>query len=220
MSELLTAKQLVAELERRGIGTWTPAVVRRWIHEEPPCPIGKRGRKGQSHLYDADQVMAWLRARDERAGIARDEQAGAEPVPQPAAAPAEDGGIVAKAQERAGDNEIIRQLLLVLQGRDPRNWKAAEEAQLTRLKRLSMEGELVNVAELEHCLQVQGRVFITGASELRNQLKMALASVEDPGERVAVIDREVDLFLQRIADAANRLDAAAAGELEEAADVG
>ena len=70
---LLTARELVDELARLGVGRWSAAAVRRWIQEEPACPIAERGKPGQRHRYRLVDVLAWLRSRSERVGEVVDE---------------------------------------------------------------------------------------------------------------------------------------------------
>ncbi|WP_293373592.1 hypothetical protein [Nevskia sp.] len=63
---LLSGRQLVEELARLGLGTWTPDAVRQWIREEPPCPIAEAADQGKPHRYRLVDVLAWLQARAER----------------------------------------------------------------------------------------------------------------------------------------------------------
>ena len=63
---LFTGRKLVGELERLGVGTWGPDVVRRWIVEEPACPVAVPGENGKPHRYRLPDVLAWLEARTER----------------------------------------------------------------------------------------------------------------------------------------------------------
>lgn len=217
MSEQLTARQLVAELKRRGIGDWGTAVVRRWIHEEPACPIAQRGRPGQSHKYDADDVAAWLADRDRRTGYvgsgvsadaesadAAEAVADADEEPAARAVPrAAHDGRPRAAMDPGEHSEEVERLLEVLAGRDPRNWKAAEEALTTRYKRMEMQGYLVNVDEMRRCLDAQLQIFLVGMNALRGQLKMSLLEDIDRAERDSIIDAECDAMLERIAGAAN-----------------
>lgn len=214
MPDPLTARELVVDLERRGAGRWGTAIVRRWIHEEPACPIAEKGRPGQSHRYDPDAVEAWLRERDRRLAF----QAGgagstlaesANPVPSDDA-----DGMPAQAVEQAEYNETVERLLQILEGRDPRNWKAAEEALMTRMKRLEMLGYTVNVDDMRRCLDAQAQLFKTGMNALRNQLKMAVGESQLRAERESIIDQEIDLMLERIAES---VDAAMATGADHAA---
>lgn len=232
MSHLVTARRLVVILRDRGIGDWDPAMVRRWIDEEPPCPV-KRGRPGQSHKYDPEAVIAWLEDRDWRQGIeyseeaasvaanyqADETQAGTEPVPaaaapqpvvEPAAAPGGAGTAPSLAdiqtRDPAQNTDEINRLLEVLAGRDPRNWKASEEALTTRYKRLEMMGYLVNVNELQQVLDAQLNIFLSGIQSLRGQLQMALADDLERTERATVVDQEIDTLLERVSSAASERD--------------
>lgn len=63
---LLSGRQLVEELARLGLGTWTPEAVRQWIREEPPCPIAEAADQGKPHRYRLVDVLAWLQARADR----------------------------------------------------------------------------------------------------------------------------------------------------------
>lgn len=63
---LLSGRQLVEELARLGLGTWTPDAVRQWIREEPPCPIAEAADQGKPHRYRLVDVLAWLQVRADR----------------------------------------------------------------------------------------------------------------------------------------------------------
>jgi len=63
---LVTARQLVAELSRLGLGTWSSESVRNWQREEPPCPIAEAADQGKPHRYRLIDVLGWLRAREQR----------------------------------------------------------------------------------------------------------------------------------------------------------
>ena len=65
-TDLLTGKALVDALAGLGLGPWTPAAVRQWIREEPPCPVAAPAQQGAPHRYRAADVLAWLRARAQR----------------------------------------------------------------------------------------------------------------------------------------------------------
>lgn len=64
--ELLTGRQLVAQLAALDVGTWTPDAVRQWIREEPALPIASPAQQGQPHRYRLDDALAWLEARAQR----------------------------------------------------------------------------------------------------------------------------------------------------------
>lgn len=63
---LLTAKEVVGELERLGVGLWSADVVIKWTLEEPACPIALRAEKGKPHRYRMIEVLPWLLARTQR----------------------------------------------------------------------------------------------------------------------------------------------------------
>lgn len=64
---LISGRELVTRLAELGVGRWTPAAVRQWIREEPPCPVAApSGGNGQPNRYRLRPVMAWLKARAER----------------------------------------------------------------------------------------------------------------------------------------------------------
>lgn len=120
--------------------------------------------------------------------------------------------LLAQAAAEAQYNPTIEAMLDVLRGRDPRNWKAAEDAYTTRVKRLETMGYLVNVDDMRACLDAQVQIFRAGVTALRNQLKVGLAGVDDQAGRDAVIDEEADLMLERVADAARAADAEGASD--------
>lgn len=63
---LLTGRQLVNELARLGLGTWSPEAVRQWIRETPACPIGEAADQGKPHRYRLLDVLRWLQERAQR----------------------------------------------------------------------------------------------------------------------------------------------------------
>lgn len=64
---LLSGRQLVAELGRLGLGTWTADAVRQWIRETPPCPVAEHADQGKPHRYRVIDVLTWLAERERRA---------------------------------------------------------------------------------------------------------------------------------------------------------
>lgn len=64
--QLVTARELVAELARLGAGHWTQDAVRQWTREETPCPIAKVGVQGQPHRFRLLAVLDWLLERERR----------------------------------------------------------------------------------------------------------------------------------------------------------
>lgn len=64
---LLSGRQVVEELARLGLGTWTPDAVRQWIREEPPCPVAERADRGKPNRFLMLDVLTWLLERERRA---------------------------------------------------------------------------------------------------------------------------------------------------------
>lgn len=66
---LFTGRQLVAELARLGLGTWSADAVRQWTREEPALPIAEAADQGKPHRYQLLDTLHWLaeRAKRERA---------------------------------------------------------------------------------------------------------------------------------------------------------
>ncbi|WP_428309266.1 hypothetical protein [Hydrocarboniphaga sp.] len=56
----------MGELARLQVGSWGPEAVRKWIAEEPPCPIAQPALNGAPHRYQIEDVLAWLRLRGQR----------------------------------------------------------------------------------------------------------------------------------------------------------
>lgn len=225
---LLTGRELVARLADLDVGHWSAAAVRRWIQEEPPCPVARRGVNGQGHRYRLVDVLVWLRARAERAGEVFDGAAAldavtateatnaapaaassAEGTPAPEAArparAAQDPEATVRARVEAAkaggfeDGELLDRLLGIIEGRDPRTWKATEEALSLRIKRQREAGQLVTDEELQRCLEVQQALFLGAFNGLRAQLKASLGSVAEEAARTKLVDREFDAALERIA---------------------
>lgn len=203
---LLVARELVAELQRMGVGTWSPDAVRQWIREEPACPIAERGRRGQSHLYRIADVLLWLRARDTQAALKQGVEpqdvasagVGASPhaVGQATVTPTQ--AIRAQAAAlQGGDMELVQRMLEVLEGRDPRTWKAAEEALATRLKRQESQRQLVASSELDLCLSAQQTAFLSAVKQMKAQLKLAIRNV-GALELMPVIDADFDKVIERL----------------------
>lgn len=93
-------------------------------------------------------------------------------------------------------------LLRVIEGRDPRNWKAAEEAMVIRRERLEAERKLIPLAELEGALEVNVEHTRRGLIAATQALKVKLRDFFRPdsvhaGERA--IDEEIHRLLQRLA---------------------
>lgn len=64
---LLTARQVMDELVRLGVGTWDPSQLRKWIVEEPACPIAEHADRGKPHRFRLLEVLNWLLERERRA---------------------------------------------------------------------------------------------------------------------------------------------------------
>lgn len=64
---LLSGRQVVDELARLGLGTWTPDAVRQWIREQPPCPVAERADRGKPNRFRLLDVLTWLLERERRA---------------------------------------------------------------------------------------------------------------------------------------------------------
>lgn len=101
-------------------------------------------------------------------------------------------------------------LLQVLQARDPRNWKAAEEAMVIRRERLEAERRLIPVAELNDALDINTEHTRRNIAAAGPTIKLALREFIKP-DRQHAADREIDLqidqLLHRLA-ATDDLDAA------------
>ncbi|MDA3920520.1 MAG: hypothetical protein PF501_07555 [Salinisphaera sp.] len=211
MPELVKGRELVAELSRRGIGDWEASVVRRWIEEEPACPIAQRGRPGQSHRYDVDAVVDWLADRDQRAGLngsGAPADAAGERLAQQAVAVARqypsqadelsELDVLTQAAEQAAYSETVSLMLRVLQGRDPRTWKAAEDALMTRLKRQELERQLIPADEIAPAWQ---RVVVglrSALLALPHRIDQLLDAVEPGQGREDLIRREIENTLKQV----------------------
>lgn len=226
--QLYTGKQLVERLAELGVGRWSAAAVRRWIHEEVPCPIAERGLNGQGHRYRLRDVVQWLMDRAERAGdrleagdavldmlsqashLAQREGQPATPARATSddlpVAPAGEGRSQLRdrvsAAKAAGhpDPDLLDVMLEVIGGRDPKNWKATEEALSLRTKRLREAGHLIPDTELQRCMETQQSLFLGALAGLRAQLKAAMTGASNDAERARIVDREFDAALERLAD--------------------
>ena len=61
---LMTAAEVVEQLQAEGHGTWEPGTLREWLRASPPVPCARRGKPGRDHLYSYAAVVAWLEARE------------------------------------------------------------------------------------------------------------------------------------------------------------
>ncbi|HVT36311.1 MAG TPA: hypothetical protein VHE37_12030 [Nevskiaceae bacterium] len=233
IDQALTGRQLVAELAKIGVGTWSADAVRQWIREEPPCPIAEHADQGKPHRYSLAQVLAWLRIRAmaERAkGFTRGDGAdlvsridralsGAQPSLLAGVEPEQEApefsaariaptpGAGAAPTPKAPEPEWLQlsdrdALLEVLKGRDPRNWKAAEEAITIRTKRMEAQRELIPAPELDAALELQVthiRQAIVEAGSALKSIMRDLVPPERTQQMVRVIDDAVTQLLSRLA---------------------
>lgn len=235
---LLTARQVVAQLDRLGVGVWGQDVVIKWAGEEPGLPIALRAHQGKPHRYRMVDVLEFhlQRCRKERAkGFtsgdnaleARLERALQLLVSGDASAlplaPASDGRSMpidlpvtdshpvsdatpslppakgdGEQQQLAWDQHSESEALLaVLQGRDPRNWKAAEEAVRMRRQRLVEERRLIPVDELQEALDAHTEHTRTTLLAAGPAIKLSLRDLVSPEQRPNV-DRAIDEAVQRL----------------------
>lgn len=66
MGDLLKATELVQRLGEEGLGKWKSASVYKWLLWSPPLPIARMGGPGVPHLFDLEEVLAWLAEHQER----------------------------------------------------------------------------------------------------------------------------------------------------------
>lgn len=174
--QLLTGRRLVLELARLGVGQWTPDAVRQWIREEPPCPIAQQAARGQPHRYALADVLAWLlaRARSEKAkgfaGEAEQTQALESALAKCTAAPTPAAPAPAAPPVSPAKPDPFK---------DPRNWKAHEEARLAKLKADELEGQLVPVEDLQRALDAQAQAFAGALDALEARLALVLDDNRD-----------------------------------------
>lgn len=95
-------------------------------------------------------------------------------------------------------------LIEVLRNRDPRTWKAAEEAMAARRERLLEDKKLIAVEELDEALQIQTDHLVTNIQNARLALKSALRDFLQfeqvaPAERI--VDEYFDLMSENLASA-------------------
>lgn len=178
MAELLTGRQLVAELKRRGLGDWTPDAVRQWVREEPPCPIAKAGARGQAHRYSPDRVVAWLQAREGKESVK-----GWTPPPaaQSQSAPA--------ARPAGADLGAMR---------DPRNIKAYHEARLAKLKADEIEGKLIPAEELEAAMRSMVLTVRSSLLALPSKIATRVAACENADAVRELLREELQRVLSRM----------------------
>lgn len=225
----LTGRQLVGELSRLGLGTWTPDAVRQWIREEPPCPIAEPADQGKPHRYNLMDVLHWLLARTQRDKAhgftsAHDQQLAQRleraiqafvtgqplgisgPVPEaapPASAPeASDAPALPTALTKSfdfGTASELEALMEVIRTNRPAAWKATEEALNQRRKRMEAEGKLVPVEDLQRALDTQALATRNIAQSLIMPLAQRIADSSTLDQRRLLIQSAIDGMLQRLA---------------------
>lgn len=247
---MLTARQVVEQLDRLGLGVWSPDAVIKWTLEEPALQIALRAQQGKPHRYRMVDVLEFhlqrcrkerakgftsgdpdLEARLERALrllVTGEAPSAPPPVPQtplmtleglsaassaadslpnvdaPAAvSPAKGEG---EQQQLAWDQMSESEALLaVLQGRDPRNWKAAEEAVKMRRNRLVEERRLIPVEELDEALDAHTEHTRTTLQAAGPSIKLTLRD-QIPAELREKVDRVIDDAIQRLLETLARTD--------------
>lgn len=249
LGNLLTARQVVEQLDRLGLGVWGPDVVIKWTGEEPGLPIALRAHQGKPHRYRLVDVLEFhlQRGRKERAKGFASGDAGLEarieralqllvagdasampPATATAPAAASPGSLPqlvelpstpgvtearvstdsaptlppakaeAEPQQLAWDQlSESEALLAVLQGRDPRNWKAAEEAVKMRRNRLVEERRLIPVDELQDALDAHTEYTRTTILAAGPSMKLQLRDLV-PMEIREKMDRAVEDAFQRL----------------------
>lgn len=237
--QLVTARELVAELARLGAGHWTQDAVRQWTREESPCPIARVGVQGQPHRYRVLAVLDWLLERERREkpkAYSRADGAAAAAVLEEArrkliaehaplfavlgaTAPKGGGGVAEKIRKDPEVGALARVLgvtptrlaqalteleLVVNRFRDPRSWKAFEEARLARMKADEQQGELVHASEVDAILEEVVLTVRAALQQLPGQLAPALESCTDAFQRRAAIEQHVDGILLRLAKSAEK----------------
>lgn len=83
--------------------------------------------------------------------------------------------------------------------RDPRSWKAHEEARLARMKADDMEGRLVPAPEVESMLEEIVLAVRAALQALPSQLAPAIEACTDAFQRRAAIEQRADAVLDHLA---------------------
>lgn len=262
LGNLLTARQVVEQLDRLGLGVWGQDVVIKWTLEEPALRIALRAQQGKPHRYRMLDVLEFHlhRCRKERAkgftsgdpdlegrleralrvlvagdttatpaaiaapvtsvpndprSVLEDLESSSAADSKPPVSPAKvDGEQQQLAWDQLSESEA---LLAVLQGRDPRNWKAAEEAVKMRRQRLVEERKLIPVDELQEALDAHTEHTRTTLIAAGPSLKLSLRDLV-PADLREKVDRAVDMAFQRLlATLAASDDLDAADDLKVAA---
>lgn len=115
--------------------------------------------------------------------------------PEVAALARELGVTPARAARALADLDLV-----ISRYRDPRSWKAHEEARLARMKADEQEGSLVPAGEVDQILQ---EIVIATRQQLQSLpglIAPALEQCADPHARRALIEQHVDTILQRLAN--------------------
>lgn len=257
LGNLLTARQVVDQLDRLGLGVWGQDVVIKWTLEEPALPIALRAQQGKPHRYRLVDVLEFhlQRCRKERAkGFSSgdaDQEARIEralrllltgepvvvappalhltptphitpPVPieevvasavvSPPTGSSDSKATVSPAKGEAEQQQLAwdqlsesEALLAVLQGRDPRNWKAAEEAVKMRRLRLVEERRLIPVDELQEALDAHTEHTRTSLLAAGPSIKLKLRDLVSAEQREKV-DRAIDDAIQHLLETLARAD--------------
>ncbi len=231
---LLTGRQLIAEMSRLGLKAWDSSAPRRWISEDPPCPIAEHADRGQPHRYRLLDVLKWLLEREQRAkakgytsgsGTALADRietalrhfvAGTLPSPSGAAeaAAAETLPLELPVQSVAPEEPApfeqltdVESLLDVIKGRNPSLWNAAEEALRKRRLRLEAEGKLVPVEEVEEMLSTQALAMRSACQALVVAMAQRIPDMSGFEQRRILLQSAVDDMLNSLArDQAEEID--------------
>ena len=153
-----------------------------------------------------DRIDRALAERPERGSATETApQAGYEAKKSAANTSAPAGGGAASAKEPQQDWTLlgdVEALLEVLRGRDPRNWKAAEEALEVRRKRRVEEGKLMPVGEFESALHDQITVTLAAINAMPQALKLALRDhlkADSQDLLDGILAAEIDRLCERLA---------------------
>ncbi len=223
---LLTGRQLIAEMSRLGLKAWDSSAPRRWISEDPPCPIAEHADRGQPHRYRLLDVLQWLLERERRAkakgytsgsGAALADRietalrhfvAGTVPsaggAPEMVAAetlPLEQLVQSVEPQEPIPFEQLtdVEGLLEVIKGRNPSLWNAAEEALRKRRLRLEAEGKLVPVEEVEEMLSTQALAMRSACQALVVAMAQRIPDSSGFEQRRMLLQAAVDDMLNSLA---------------------
>lgn len=181
--DLMTARELVAALAEAGVGDWGHDAVRQWTREEPALPIAKPGHRGQAHRYSYAEAVAFLERRESSVKV--------KGFTTP-------GSMVAGGDGAAGDQPAAANYDDQRHFSDPRLEKAHQEAQLARIKRMQMEGRLIDVEEIAPAWAHVVTGLRSALMALPRKIDQLLEGV-DPGEdRVEVIEEQIEAALRQV----------------------